>query len=49
VRDKMITRENYAISVPESSALGARIDVAMVDELCSPWRREVVQRHLGGE
>jgi hypothetical protein len=49
VRDKMITRENYAISVPESSALGARIDVAMVDELRSPWRRDVVQRHLGSD
>ncbi len=42
-------RENYAIAVPEGSPLRTKIDVAMVDEPRSAWRRDVMQIYLGGD
>jgi ABC-type amino acid transport substrate-binding protein len=49
VLDKAYTRENYAIAAPENSPLRTKIDVAMVDELRSPWWQDVVRRYLGGD
>jgi polar amino acid transport system substrate-binding protein len=49
VLDKVFSRENYAIALPEGSPLRTKIDVAMVDELRGAWWRDVVHHYLGGE
>jgi Bacterial extracellular solute-binding proteins, family 3 len=47
VLDKIFSREDYAIALPENSALRAKIDIAMVDELRGAWWQDLVQRYLG--
>jgi ABC-type amino acid transport substrate-binding protein len=49
VLDKMFTRENYAVALPENSPLRTKIDQAMLDELRSPGWQEVIQRYLGSD
>lgn len=47
VLDKLFEHENYAIAVPQGSALRQQIDFAIVDELRGPAWRDVLLRYLG--